>query len=246
MNEIVKMILIVLLIIVIIFIVLRFTSTGSNVLSKCHSGQKATEITPDKLGGNSNSNNYAYSIWFYLADWSYRLGDTKTLFSRGAYSTMSSQVNPLVTFDSYQNNITISTTTYRDQPPPGGGGAVMPSTSNSECTIQNFPIQKWVNLIVSLNSRTLDIYLDGKLVRTCILPGTAKISPSSSVYVTPDGGFDGWTSNFQYFSNPLNPHEAYAIYKEGSKCGGMGSFFDKYSLRLTYLVNNVAQNSITI
>jgi hypothetical protein len=245
MNEILQMILVVLSIVVIIFIVLRFTASNSTVLSECNSGKKSTKISPKKLHGNSNSNNYAYSIWFYVADWSYRLGDTKTLFSRGTSSTKSSQVNPLVVFDSYQNNITISVTTYND-PLPGGGGAVMPSTSNNECKIQNFPIQKWVNLIVSLNSRTMDIYLDGKLVRTCILPGTAKISPSSSVYVTPDGGFDGWTSNFQYFSNPLNPHEAYAIYKEGAKCGGMGSFFDKYKLQITYLVNNVAQNSITI
>ena len=45
---------------------------------------------------------------------------------------------------------------------------------------------------------TLDVYMNGKLVRTCILPAPAKINPDASVMLTPEGGFKGWTSNTQY------------------------------------------------
>ena len=55
--------------------------------------------------------------------------------------------------------------------------------------VVNIPIQKWCNLFFSVYGRTLDIYLDGKLVQTSILPGTAKIAPMANIYLTPDGGF---------------------------------------------------------
>ena len=114
------------------------------------------------------------------------------------------------------------------------------------CKINNFPLQRWVSLVVSLNNRTLDLYLNGKLVRTCILPATAVIDSTASVVLTPDGGFKGWTSNTQYFSKALNPHEVFNIYSIGPKCGGRLSLFDRYKLKLTYLVNNQESGSVTI
>ena len=53
----------------------------------------------------------------------------------------------------------------------------------------NVPLQKWVNLIISLYGRTLDVYIDGKLVRTCVLPGVAQVNPDADILVTPMGGF---------------------------------------------------------
>jgi hypothetical protein len=130
----------------------------------------------------------------------------------------------------------------------GATGSASQSSSNSAytCKINNFPLQRWVSLVVSLNNRTLDLYLNGKLVRTCILPATAVIDSNASVALTPDGGFKGWTSNTQYFSKALNPHEVFNIYSTGPKCGGRLSLFDRYKLKLTYLVNNEESGSVTI
>ena len=99
---------------------------------------------------------------------------------------------------------------------------------------------------MSLNNRTLDLYLNGKLVRTCLLPATAIIDANASVALTPDGGFKGWTSNIQYFSKSINPNEAFNIYSTGPRCGGRLSLFDRYKLKLTYLVNNEDAGSVTI
>lgn len=130
----------------------------------------------------------------------------------------------------------------------GATGAGSGGSNNSayNCKINNFPLQRWVNLVVSLNNRTLDLYLNGKLVRTCLLPATAVIDANASVALTPSGGFKGWTSNIQYFSKSLNPNEAFNIYSTGPRCGGRLSLFDRYKLKLTYLVNNEDSGSITI
>jgi len=127
-----------------------------------------------------------------------------------------------------------------------GAGARGSNNSAYNCKINNFPLQRWVNLVVSLNNRTLDLYLNGKLVRTCLLPATAIIDANASVALTPSGGFKGWTSNIQYFSKSLNPNEAFNIYSTGPRCGGRLSLFDRYKLKLTYLVNNEDSGSITI
>ena len=113
------------------------------------------------------------------------------------------------------------------------------------CSITNFPIQSWVNLILSINGRTVDVYLDGKLVRTCLLPNIPKTIPDSNLKITPNGGFSGWTSKFQYWNKALNPQQAYNVYKDGLGTG-FSNFFDKYKLKFSYLVNNVEEGSIEI
>lgn len=251
---------------VVVYLIWYFFFKKSKLLSRCRSGTKQLTISPSKLHGNSHSNNYSYSVWFYVTDWSYGLEREKVLIRRGGAS---GQVNPLIQFSKFENNIEIHVNTFPIPQPPLGPGAYTPTgllpgvptpstlsaPHNSTigpipqaphaCTINNFPLQRWVNLIVSLNNRTLDVYLNGKLVRTCILPAPGQIDPDAPVLLTPDGGFKGWTSNTQYFPNGLNPQEAYNIYAAGPKCGG-ASVFDKYKLRIQYLVNNQEEASITI
>ena len=227
----------------------------SKLLSNCRSGTKPLTIPANKLHGNSHTNNYSYSIWFYVTDWSYRLNETKDLLIRGGAN---GRANPRITLAAFENNLSVSVNTYNtgqlgpggEQQGPLGPGGLPPDAGPRPhepptCTINNFPLQRWVNLIVSLNNRTMDLYLNGKLVRTCILPAPAEIDPSAPVLLTPNGGFKGWTSNTQYFPSGLNPQEAFNIYAAGPKCGGM-SLFDKYKLRITYLVNNQEEASITI
>jgi len=103
------------------------------------------------------------------------------------------------------------------------------------CEIDNIPIQKWVNVIASLYNRTLDIYLDGKLVRTCVIPGVPKVDNNANIFVTPEGGFSGWTSTFKYWSNASNPQEAYNIYKDGFGGSILANAFNKYKLRFSLM-----------
>ena len=123
------------------------------------------------------------------------------------------------------------------------------SSDNSmthQCVMKNFPLQKWVNLLISVYGRTLDIYIDGKLVRTCILPGVAKVNASSNIVVTPNGGFSGWTSNFQYWDHATNPQEAYNIYKNGFGGSILGNLFNKYRIKFAFVKDNKEVSSIEI
>jgi hypothetical protein len=115
------------------------------------------------------------------------------------------------------------------------------------CMIENIPIQKWANVIVSLYGRTLDIYLDGKLVKTCVVPGVpTKVDNSKDVEITPEGGFSGWTTYIKYWPNASNPQEAYNIYKDGFGGTILGNLFNKYRMRFSLIKDNVEASSFEI
>ena len=132
-------------------------------------------------------------------------------------------------------------TTGKDDIPESGSKFIVHS-----CAVANIPIQKWVNLFISVYGRTLDIYIDGKLVRTCVLPGVASIDPNAPVYITPYGGFSGWTSNFQYWSDASDPQKAWNIYKKGYGSSMLGGLFGKYTIKVSLMEGDVESSSYTI
>ena len=132
--------------------------------------------------------------------------------------------------------------------PKPGSGPARPSGDGSSvhrCTIKNFPLQKWVNVVTSLYGRTLDIYIDGKLVKTCVLPGPA-VEGRGSVIVTDDGGFDGFTANLRYWADASNPEQAYNIYRSGYGGGGGSDVWNKYKLKVAYLEDGEEKGSFEI
>lgn len=242
-------------IIVLILMFLRYLYTDPYTLQGIQDGKTTSTINASSLatnGTNVPSTNFAYSIWFYVNDWNYRYGEPKVIFGRmGAASEKDKGsipgVNgidpcPAVVLGANANNLSVSLGCYPgvDKKPTKGGNTVLHT-----CNIANVPIQKWVNLVVSVYGRTMDLYIDGKLVRTCLLPGIASINSDANVYVTPNGGFNGWTSKLQYFPGPLNPQEVWNIYSRGYS-NAWSSMFSNYQVQVSLVENGTKKGSITI
>jgi hypothetical protein len=226
--------------VILLYIIIRYFSKSSSSLTTLKSGTVTQVIEANTLPNNNNTSNYTYSVWFYVQDWNYRFGEPKTLLLR---EDQDKQPGPSIVLGGAENNIKVSVSCY-----PQDQTTSTESTSYvvHKCNVPNFPLQSWVNLIISLYGRTLDMYIDGKLVRTCILPGVAKVNPESNIIVTPGGGFNGWTSNFEYWDNATNPQQAYNIYKAGFGGSSMGSIFNKYKVKISLLEDNHEQSSFEI
>lgn len=227
---------IVVLVVLYVVYIYFFQSSRVTLLNQ-HDARQIQVIQPSSLPTGTNAD-YTYSVWIYISNWNYRFGETKVIFGR---TDQNNQPAPSLTLAPSENNLHCTVETY-----PSSGTDANQGTTHT-CSIQNIPIQKWTNIIVTLNNRTLDMYLDGKLVRTCVLPGVPKVSSSSPVSVTPNGGFSGYVSNFQYLAKSVNPNEAYSIYKEGN--GGasyLSSLFNKYRLKFAFVEDNKEINSFEI
>ncbi len=242
----VKNIILFIIIIILLIIVIRYITNDVNTLSSLMSGQTMKKIEPNELDSSSNSgntSNFTYSIWFFIDDWNYRYGESKVIFGRMTTGSGKKEPCPSVTLGPLQNNIVVSLAVYPglDEEPEDGTNYII-----HNCGISNVPIQRWCNLLISVYGRTLDIYLDGKLVRTCVLPGVAKIDSSAPIYVTPIGGFSGWTSKFQYWTDSSNPQKAWDIYASGYGGSLLGSIFGKYTVKMSIMEGDAEDSSFTI
>jgi hypothetical protein len=236
-------IILVALVILIIILLINYSSKSSQ-LSNNQDGTVVKIISASDLNESSTSStNYAYSVWFYVDDWTYKYGREKVILSR---IDKDGKTSPKISLGAFQNNLEVAVNTYPDgsAAKSTGTGAMVAQTYN--CNVNNVPIQSWVNAIVSINGRTLDVYLDGKLVKTCVMPGVAKPSTNSPVIITPEGGFSGYTSNIEYFPNPLNPQEAWNVYKKGFGGSILGNLFNKYRLRISFYSDNTEKSSFEI
>ncbi len=248
-------IVIIVVMIVLLYLLFKYMYSDPYTLQSIQNGQTASTINASSLATNGTgtaSSNFAYSIWFYINNWNYRYGEDKVIFGRmGATSAQgagySQDVNgidpcPSVVLGAVENNISISLGCFPgvDQEPTTPGGRTVVHT----CSVSNVPIQKWVNLTVSVYGRSMDVYIDGKLVRTCLLPGIASINNNADVFVTPKGGFEGWTAKLKYYPNSLNPQDAWNIYTQGYS--SWASMFNSYQIQVSLVENGKTQNSITI
>lgn len=142
--------------------------------------------------------------------------------------------------DSTSGNIVLNDTTDT--------GVTCPSTTGApeDITIENINIQKWVNIITTFNNRTLDVYINGKLVKSkpfnnIIINGNY----DDDVLITPNGGFGGFVSRVQYFPYFITPAKAWSIYR-----GGFGDAFEsalnKYNLSVTFYEDQVEQKKFYV
>lgn len=172
------------------------------------------------------STNYAYSLWIYVNDWSVKYGFPKTLFKRDGGT-------PRVDLGLVDNTLTTT--------------VMLQDGTLTQCMIQNIPIQKWTNIIVTVDEKALDTYLNGKLVKTCMLRAPQHtIADDTALQLTPDGGFSGYTARFKYWGTSISPQEAWNVYKNGPGGNFLSSFFNQFKLQLNFIKGNETKASITI
>lgn len=100
---------------------------------------------------------------------------------------------------------------------------------SSTCDVKDIALQKWVNVCITMSGKTLDVYLDGKLVKTCVYKNYFKVDSANGVALrylqgvttrvngvnTTLNGYDGYFSRLQVFNSALNPDDIYKTYMAG-------------------------------
>ena len=196
---------------------------------------------------------FTISTWIYISDWHHRANKNKSILRIGGKTDQSSSaatnfdtirmylgaVTPTlhVRLDSKNRDVSstdkgdsLDTSTYTmtyDNVQTGSG--LLDSTRT--CDIREIPMQRWVNIAVAVNGKTVDVYIDGKLSRSCVLPNPFKVDSSGYTGVALEKeGFGGQIANMIMYDTALNPEVIYKNYMAGpepiTSIGGLlGSFF---------------------
>jgi hypothetical protein len=136
--------------------------------------------TPPLTGiDNPTSPRYAYGLWLYVNSWN-NTSTNKYIFTRNNNIQLyldKTQLN--LYLDVYMNTGT-------------GTGAWLSSVSAPILITNNYPIQKWCYIVISVDSSFIDCYLDGKLILShkTFLPNPIGGSASTNIYpaMPPDIG----------------------------------------------------------
>jgi hypothetical protein len=165
---------------------------------------------------------YGMQFWMYIKDWNHNFGKDKFIVSRND-STNSNIGNPEVSLHPTDNTLKISISIFPDnhqgssksEPAPAGH-----SSSTDDvfvCEIPDIPLQAWTSVSITTFSRNLDVYLNGKLVKSCLLSGVPKPA-SGDIILNKDGGFSGYLCSFFHYPRMLVPSDAQTFYGQGTSC----------------------------
>jgi hypothetical protein len=106
-------------------------------------------------------------------------------------------------------------------------------TSKDSCDILNgIEYQRWVLVTTVANGKTLDVYIDGKLARSCIykanyMLGSSGGNATSAFGVNNEGKLKGFFSSGKFYNYALTPDAVWALYQAGP--GGTLSISDFFS-----------------
>jgi hypothetical protein len=204
------------------------------------SAQVFTTTTETKIPKLANGQDFCIEYWMYISDTTYRPNNNKFILSLGGPITGGSASNPagttaaeqalLVYLTGYNYGLAVRTNAVRPATPtpvsPLAGTAVTSTfataaqvaSASSElipCDIASIDLQKWVHVGIVSYGKTLDVYIDGKLARSCILPSTINLMTTHQMNVFAFGGFGGYVSNVTTHDYALNPEQMWRIYMAG-------------------------------
>ena len=229
-------ILFIVLFILVIYILSKFFGE-QQTLNDFNNANEQVIISADKIPAGDGTNDFTYSLWIYVTDWEVKYGQEKTIFSRSGLETQGIVHSPTVTLGETANTLKVKMSVM---PENSGGPNIF------ECGIKNVPLQRWANITISVSGRALDIYLNGKLVKTCVMNGMPNVKTDAPILLTPFGGFAGYTSQFKYFPSSINPQQAWNIYTKGPGGSILGNLLNQYKLKFVFLKDDREQYSFAI
>jgi len=87
------------------------------------------------------------------------------------------------------------------------------------CDVPEYDLQRWTQITVVLSGKITDVYMNGKLARSCINSSYFKVDENPQVHVLAHTTFDGQLANLNLYNIALNPAQIYDIYTKGPATG---------------------------
>jgi len=160
---------------------------------------------------------YGLQYWMYISNWDYRFGQEKDILKRVA-SNDPKIVGPRIYLAPTENTLHVQVSLYPTNQQAGSAQPGVSTTGDSfTCSVENVPLQSWFAVSVTVFQRNLDIYINGRLVKSCVLPGIPKPAVGD-VILADNGGFAGSICNVNGYNVMLNPDDAKSFHAKGTTC----------------------------
>ena len=201
-----------------------FTPDGSPYLYKgMKDGKDPVVIPQDPSNKNSipilrsvnqrDGIEFTWSVWLYIKDIKPE-GQVKYIFHKG---------NSGITNNSEHEHVQDGMNF-----PNNGPGMYIDSGKNAlivvmntfdnimeEIRIDNIPMNKWINVMIRCEGKTVDVYINGAIAKRHVLTNVPKQN-YGNIYINANGGFNGNLSDLRYFDKSLGLSKIQSIVEKGA------------------------------
>lgn len=153
---------------------------------------------------------FTWSVWIFIDDLTYNTGKYRCVFYKGNDFAANPDAEiqgmnfpnnaPGLYLAPHSNKLIVIMNTF--------------NVINEQVTIDDVPLNKWVNVMIRCQDTVLDVYVNGTIVKSHHLHGVAKQN-YGDVYVATNGGFSGYISNLWYFDHALSISEINRVMDKG-------------------------------
>lgn len=134
-------------------------------------------------------------------------GSTPSGATASATSTVSGSAAPDITIESNLQSVLAMKNSMN----------MFETPVDTPCDVKEVPLQRWVCITIVASGRVLDVYVDGKLTRSCVLEHLIHIPRHGNLQLRLGGptSFGGRYSSVQMWNQQLTPDVIYGIYQRG-------------------------------
>jgi len=226
--------------IIIVFLVYLLFKYFTNASISLTSNANLNTMVPGIKVNNPQATRYAYGLWVYVNTWNTSVDHT--IFNRF-------------------NNIKL----YLDRQAPTLKCDITLTDKSVKTVVitDNFPLQKWCNILISVDNQFVDAYLDGKLISSskALMTNISNgVQTMLTVNQPPDvntlmyvgnapstNGWDAYVSKFQQWSSgPVDPQTAWSYYMDGNGSNIVSSTLGNYGINVQLLKNNVENSKLQV
>ena len=166
---------------------------------------------PLKRSHGRDDAEFTYSLWMLIEDTEYKFGEWKHVFHKGNDSAYPLRA-PGLYIHPRENKLRVYMNTL--------DGIL------EYIDIPNIPVRKWIHLAITLNGRSMNIYVNGKL-RTKKTFESVPRQNYGNLWVSLFGGFEGYLSKMRYFNYAIDYTEVEKIVRQGPSkdaCSDSGEY----------------------
>ena len=183
---------------------------------------KVRTVIPAANAPPGSGSDFGLQYWMYISNWDYKFGADKEVIKRISPQS-GTTVAPRIFLSPTENTLNVQMSIF---PASTAAGAAAPGSTSSTgdsftCSIENVPLQSWFSVSTTVFQRNLDIYINGRLVKSCVLPGVPKIAVGDLI-VADNGGFAGSVCNINTYGSMLGPEDAMKFFAAGTNCAPPG------------------------
>ena len=221
-------------IVLVIYLIYSKYFAGVSTLLKQVSLNTQPPSIPATAIQKGDSTRFAYGIWVYINQWK---SGRKLIFARekeiAVYLDNDAKLFCIL------NPTTIPSGTQG--PTDDKTTGIVAEDQKTITVSNNFPLQKWVYITVSVDNTIADIYLEGKMVKSIPIP---QVNPVSDNEISFGGGYDAYISQFQRCTTEIDPQTICSTYMKSS--GGNTISMGNYNVNLSLLKDNAVASKFSL